>query len=78
MTYRVRIHDPDPSVVPTPTNPTPNARISWVVRISRGKQYIDPSGDFHPLKKLVAGKPAFDEFLANETHIPIVPPAAFP
>src|SRR5437868_3975280 len=43
-TYRVRIHDPDPSVKPTTTNPAPNARVGWVVRISCGKRYLDPEG----------------------------------
>src|SRR5690348_14197521 len=76
--YRVRIHDADPSVMPTPTNPNPNARVGWVVRVSRGRRYMDPEGVFHPASKLRPRGRDFDEFLANETHIPIIPPVAFP
>jgi len=77
-TYRVRIHDPDPRVVPSPTNPNPNALVGWVVRIKRGRRYMDPEGRFHPAGKLNPGSTEFDEFLANETHIPIIPPAMYP
>jgi hypothetical protein len=75
---KVRIHDPDPSVQATPTNPFPNARMVWVVRISRGKTYMDPEGYYHSRSRLNPTSPVFDEFLANETHIPIIPPAIFP
>jgi hypothetical protein len=78
QTYRVRIHDPDPSVVPTPTNPNPNALVGWVVRIQRGRHYMDPEGVFHPARKVKPRSGYFDEFLANETHIPLIPPATFP
>src|SRR5713101_5572897 len=50
--FKVRIHDPDPSVGPTATNPVPNALIGWVVRISRGKQFMDDRGVFHPRGKV--------------------------
>ena len=70
--------DPDPGVRPTPGNPHPNARVGWVVRIARGKHYMDPQGVFHPAGKVLPGSPLFDEFVANETHIPLTPPAEFP
>jgi hypothetical protein len=78
QTFRVRIHDADPSVLPTPTNPTPNARVGWVVRVAQGKKYMDPEGIFHPGKKVSPKSPDFDEFIVNETHIPIIPPATYP
>lgn len=77
-TYRVRIHDADPSVVPTAANPYPNALAGWVVRIRRGKKYMDPEGFFHPAGKVSPKSPSFDELIANETHLPIVPPTTFP
>lgn len=77
-TYRVRFYDPDPSVVPTATNPVPNASAGWVVRIARGKRYMDSQGTLHPASAVVPGSPLFDEFIANETHIPLVRPARFP
>jgi hypothetical protein len=77
-TYKVRIHDPDPSAPSSPAIPRPNALAGWVVRIQRGKQYMDPTGTYHPESRLKPAKPGYDEFLANETHIPITPPASFP
>src|SRR5262245_57417703 len=77
-TFRVRIHDPDPSVIPTATNPSPNALVGWVVRIKRGRHYMDSEGRFHPAGKLNPRSTEFDEFLGNETHIPILPPASYP
>ncbi len=75
---RVRMHDADPRVRPSPANPTPNARIGWVVRIGIGKRFLDPSGRVHAAAKVSPGSPEFDEFIANETHIPLTPPGAFP
>src|SRR6266446_10616124 len=40
-TYRVRFHDADPSVSPSPAVPNPNAWAGWIVRIARGKKYMD-------------------------------------
>jgi hypothetical protein len=77
-TFKVRIHDPDPSITPTSTNPTPNALVGWIVRICRGREYMDPNGQFHPRREVKPGSPDFDEFIANETHIPILPPLVFP
>jgi hypothetical protein len=76
--YRVRIHDPDPSVLPTPPNPRPNARAGWVARIMRVKEYMDPEGNLHPQRNVKPSSPAFDELIANETHIPILRPLNFP
>ncbi len=76
--FRVRIHDADPSVLPTPANPNPNALAGWVVRVGRGKEYMDPMGHFQPRSKFNPNGPYFDEFIVNETHIPIIPPTAYP
>lgn len=76
--YRVRIHDEDPSVKPTPAIPLPNALVGWVVRVSRGREFADGEGVFHPRRKVRPRSPDFDEFIANATHIPIVPPTAYP
>lgn len=77
-TYRVRLHDADPSVVPGPANPAPNARMGWIVRIAKGKRYMDPTGTFHPAGAVMPGSASFDEFIANETHIPLIAPVSFP
>ena len=74
----VRIHDADPSVQPTPGYPAPNARVGWVVRIAQGKRYMDPEGRVHPWAELNPNGPGYNEFIVNETHIPIVPPSAYP
>ena len=76
--HRVRIHDPDPGVAATPTNPAPNARVGWVVRIGRGKWYMDPEGRYHPHAELNPTGPMYDEFVANETHMPIIMPTSYP
>jgi hypothetical protein len=52
--------------------------VGWVVRISRGRHFMDPSGLYHPRSKLNPRGPDFDELIVNETHIPIIPPARFP
>jgi hypothetical protein len=75
---RVRIHDPDPSVVPTPSNPRSNAMIGWVVRISIGKHFMDAQGRMHQRGKVRPRSHLFDEGIANETHVPIVPPTSYP
>jgi hypothetical protein len=75
---RVRVHDADPSVRPTPAVPAPNARAGWVVRVSVGKRYRDASGRFYLARELNPRGPYFDEVAANETHIPLTPPAVFP
>jgi hypothetical protein len=77
-TYRVRMHDPDPSVRATPGNPHPNAFMGWVVRVSRSNHYFDPDGRLHHRSKFKQGSPRFDEFVVNETHIPLIPPRHFP
>src|SRR5262249_9546967 len=76
--FKVRIHDPDPSVKPTPANPRPNALAGWIVRVSRGHEYMDPYGNYHPPRRVKPGGPYFDEVIANETHIPIVIPIVYP
>jgi hypothetical protein len=75
---KVRIHDADPSVQPTPANPRPNALVGWVVRIGVGKLYMDDEGRLHPRGRVRPRSHLFDEIIANATHIPIVPPASFP
>ncbi len=39
---------------------------------------MDARGVVHPARKVKPRSGDFDEFLANETHIPIVPPMSFP
>jgi hypothetical protein len=77
-TFRVRNHDPDPGVMPTVAVPDPNARVGWVVRVSLGKRYMDPLGRLQPASRVRPGSPHFDEIIANETHIPVTPPASYP
>ena|SRR5207244_2100808 len=77
-TFKVRMHDPDPSVRPTATNPLPNALMGWTVRISRGRQFMDDRGVFHARGKVSPRSDEFEEFIANATHIPIFPPTNYP
>jgi hypothetical protein len=49
-----------------------------VVRVSLGKRYMDPLGRLQPASRVRPGSPHFDETLANETHMPVTPPASYP
>ena len=70
QTYRVRVHNEDPSA-PVGSN----AYNGWVVRIQRGRRYYDPTiDDFREAKYFNPNGPDFDEVIVNDTYIPIVDP----
>lgn len=70
QTYRVRVHNADPSA-PVGTN----AYNGWVVRVQRGRRYFDPTiNDFREAKYFNPNGPDFDEVIVNDTHIPIMNP----
>ncbi len=69
-TYRVRVHNADPSA-PVGSN----ASNGWTVRIQRGRQYYDyTTNDFQPAKFTNPTGDFFDEIIMNNTHIPIQDP----
>ena len=70
QTYRVRIHNADPSA-PKGSN----ASQGWIVRVQRGRQYFDYTiNDFQPAKFTNPNGDFFDETIMNNTHIPILDP----
>ena len=70
QTYRVRLHNADPSA-PLGSN----AANGWIVRIQKGRQYYDPTIDnFQPAKYTNPSGPFLDEKIINNTHIPIKDP----
>ena len=70
QTYRVRVHNADPSA-PKGSN----ANNGWIVRIQRGRQFFDPTiNDFRKAKYFKKNGPYFDETIVNNTHIPIKNP----
>lgn len=68
-TWRVRVHDPDPSA-PAGSNASEN----WTVRVQRGREFMDENGVFHKQNKMNPRSPHYDEKVANDTHIPIKTP----
>jgi hypothetical protein len=66
ITWRVRFHSPDNSA---PEHS--NAALGWVVRIQRGKHFMDSSGVFHPPGIFNIQSPNFNEDICNDTHIPV-------
>lgn len=66
QTWRVRVHGPDPSA-PAGSN----AINGWIVRVQKGKQYMDHNGTFHPPGISKPDSPFYNETLINDTHIPI-------
>ncbi len=73
QTYRIRIHNVDPSAPPGS-----NASQSWIVRIMRGKQYYDCIlEDFQPAKFVNPRGDFFNEAIMNNTHIPIESPGLY-
>ena len=69
-TYRVRIHGIDESA-PAGSN----AANGWVVRVQKGKRYLDPvTMEYQPTGITNINSPNFNEELANRTHIPIQDP----
>ena len=70
QTYRVRVHNVDPSA-PVGSN----AYNGWVVRVQRGRRYFDPTiNDFREAKYFNPNGPDYDEVIINDTHIPILDP----
>jgi RHS repeat-associated protein len=70
QTYRVRVHNVDPSA-PVGSN----AYNGWVVRAQRGRRYFDPTiNDFREVKYFNPNGPDYDEVIINDTHIPILDP----
>ena len=70
QTYRVRVHNADPSA-PVGSN----AYNGWVVRVQRGRRYFDPTiNDFREAKYFNPNGPDYDEVIINDTHIPILDP----
>lgn len=70
QTYRVRVHNVDPSA-PVGFN----AYNGWVVRAQRGRRYFDPTiNDFREAKYFNPNGPDYDEVIINDTHIPILDP----
>jgi hypothetical protein len=70
QTYRVRIHNEDPSA-PVGSN----AANGWVTRVRRGRQYYDYTIDvFQPARFTNPSGPYFDENIMNNTHIPVINP----
>lgn len=67
VTWRVRIHGPDPGAPPGS-----HSAQGWIFRVQQGSRYMDPNGTFHSRGVLNEGGPLYDAILANETHIPIV------
>ena len=70
QTYRVRVHNVDPSA-PVGSN----AYNGWVVRVQRGRRYFDPTiNDFREAKYFNPNGSDYDEVIINDTHIPILDP----
>jgi len=70
QTYRVRVHNVDPSA-PVGSN----AYNGWVVRVQHGRRYFDPTiNDFREAKYFNPNGPDYDEVIINDTHIPILDP----
>lgn len=70
QTYRVRVHNVDPSA-PVGSN----AYNGWVVRAQRGRRYFDPTiNDFREAKYFNPNGSDYDEVIINDTHIPILDP----
>lgn len=68
-TYRVRIHDADPSA-PAGSN----AHDGWIVRVHRqgpGKFYLDDQGNPHHQNSHNEASPHYDPSSAQATHIPL-------
>lgn len=72
-TWRVRIHDADPSA-PVGSN----AHSGWVARVSRGSQYADDMGTFHPPGIHNPASPFHNPTAINDTHIPFQQRQRFP
>lgn len=65
-TWKVRFHGPDSSA---PENS--NAYNGWIVRVRRGRTYMDSAGNFHGPGIFNTNSPLYNEDLCDDTHIPI-------
>ena len=72
-TWRVRIHDADPSA-PLGSN----AHSDWISRVQRGSQYADDMGNFHPPGIQNPASPFHNPTAINDTHIPFKERQRFP
>ncbi|MGP1434224.1 MAG: polymorphic toxin type 30 domain-containing protein [Catonella sp.] len=68
-TIRVRVHGYDQSA-PIGSNAYDN----WIVRVQKGKKYMDSSGKFHPPGISNPNSEFYDEIIIDDTHIPIKVP----
>lgn len=66
--WTVRVHSRDYNVF---LSKDCNASKGWIVRVRRDNEYMDSSGNFHPVNK---AQPGGDESIINDTHIPIQTP----
>lgn len=71
--WTVRFHEADPNA-PSGSN----SASGWIVRIFRGKHSMDETGTFHPPGIFKASSPFYSPKLANDVHIPIRHPFAWP
>jgi hypothetical protein len=69
QTWKVRVHGPAQSA-PVGSN----ASEGWVVRIQKGKQYMDAEGNFYPRNFDNQNSPYYNPNAINDTHIPIKNP----
>jgi hypothetical protein len=70
--WEVRIHDPDPSA-PLGSN----AHNGWIVRVQKGKKFMDHDGNFYNINLGSTNSPYYNPQAANDTHIPIKTPDFF-
>jgi hypothetical protein len=68
-TWRLEMHSPDPGA-PTGSN----ASSGWVMRVKRGKYYMDANGNFYKETIQNPGSPNYNPAAINATHIPIQAP----
>jgi hypothetical protein len=70
--WEVRIHSPD-SRAPMGSN----ARSRWVVRVQRGREYMDHNGIFYGDNVSNRNSPSYSPQTINDTHIPMKTPDFF-
>jgi RHS repeat-associated protein len=70
-TYRLRLHDPDPS------HPGSNAANGWIYRVFQGQKPFDPTTNtFRPPGVTNENSSNYDANAANNTHIPMQTPTS--
>jgi RHS repeat-associated protein len=70
--WEMRIHDPDPSA-PIGSN----ASNGWIVRVKKGRNYMDHDGNFYHENIDHLSSPYYNPQAINDTHIPIKTPDFF-